>query len=123
MPATQPSTTTHAAFTAAVHSRGRVVLSGAFDRAGLDAFRAAVDQALLEPAELIRIDASRLSCIDSTAVSELLRYQLTAFAHRRQLRLERVSVPVAEELDRLELHYLFREPGHGSCREMSATSR
>ncbi len=97
-------------FTATVHPDGRVVLSGELDVAGLDAFRVALDQVIGDPGGLIRIDAARLSFIDSTAVSELLRYQLAATVRRSWLVLEQMSRPVAQVLDLFDLRHIFMAP-------------
>lgn len=94
-------------FTAIVHSDGGVELCGELATVSLDAFRAALDQALLEPVELVRIDASQLSFIDSAALTELLGYQLTAASLRRRLWLEQISSAVAESLDFLDLRHLL----------------
>lgn len=100
-------------FAATVDGSGRVVLSGELDMSGLEALRSALDQALDGPGEVLNIDASQLSFIDSSAVGELLRYQLIAGGRRRRLRLEQVSSPVAMVLDVLELRHLLttNDPG------------
>ena len=97
-------------FRATVHPGARVTLTGELDIGALDALRAALDQALLEPDETIHINAVQLSFIDSTAITELLRYHLAAAVQHRKLYLEHVSRPVATVLDILDLgHILMNE--------------
>ena len=97
-------------FKARVNSDGGVALTGDLDIASLDALRAALDQALLEPGALISIDATDLTFIDAEAIRELRRYQVAANTRRRMLYLEQVSVPVAEALDLLDMGHLLMAP-------------
>jgi anti-anti-sigma factor len=98
-------------FHAVVYPDAHVALAGELDVGALDALRAALDQVLLEPDEVVEIDAAQLSFIDSTAISELLRYHVIAAAEQRWLHLERVSWPVGNVLDILDLrHILMDEP-------------
>jgi anti-sigma B factor antagonist len=95
-----------AKFTAAVDSDGRVVLAGELDRGGIDGLRAVLDQALFDQGDIL-VDVANLSFIDSSALTEMLRYQLLAASQERQLRLVRVSEPVAVVLDLLDLGHLL----------------
>jgi anti-anti-sigma factor len=90
-------------FTATLDGASRVVLAGELDIASVESLRTVLDQVLLEPSELILIDAAQLSFIDSVAISELLRYQVAAAAQRRRIRLVRVSRVVADVLSLLDL--------------------
>lgn len=90
-------------FTATLDGAGSVVLAGELDIASVESLRTALDQVLLEPSELILIDAAQLSFIDSVAISELLRYQVAAAAQCRRIRLVRVSRVVADVLSLLDL--------------------
>ncbi len=96
-------------FTAAFDFEGRVVLRGELDRSGIDGLRAVLDQALFEPGDIV-VDVEGLSFIDSSALTELLRYQLLAASQQRLLRLVRLSAPVAVVLDVLDLGPLLVSP-------------
>ena len=99
-------------FQAVVYPGARVILAGEFDITSLDALRTVLDQALLDPDEIIEIDLAELTFIDSAAISELLRYQVVAAVRQRRLHLQRVPGPVATVLDALDLrHVLMEEPG------------
>jgi anti-anti-sigma factor len=102
-------------FSAAVGPDGHVYLNGELDIAGLDALRAALEQAVLGPGDLLVIDIAGLSFIDSSAISELLRYQLTATSSRRRLCLTAVPDHIGQILDILDLRDLLvladDEPG------------
>jgi anti-anti-sigma factor len=109
--AATPATGTFAGgFTATVGPTGGVVLAGELDISGLNALRAALDQALLEPGAWLRIDAADLSFIDSAALSVLLRYQVAAAARHRWIRLEHVSHTVGAVLDLLDLRPVLMPP-------------
>ena len=110
-------------FVATVRPYGQVQLAGELDIGSLAAFRAALNQALLDCAEVVHIDASRLEFIDSSAVSELLRYQLGAAVQRRQIRFEQVSPPVALVFDLLDLrHILMAGEGSGGLERADGAS-
>jgi anti-anti-sigma factor len=96
-------------FRAVVYPGARVTLEGDLDISALDALRTALDQALLDPDEVIAIDAAELTFIDSAALSELLRYHVVAAARQRRLHLERVPGPVATVLDALDLRHVLME--------------
>jgi anti-anti-sigma factor len=98
-----------ATFTATVDSAGRVVLRGELDHCGIDGLRAVLDQALFEPGDIL-VDVESLSFIDSSALTELLRYQLLAASQQRLLRLVRLSAPVAIVLDVHDLGHLLAPP-------------
>jgi anti-sigma B factor antagonist len=108
----QPS----AVFTAAVDVEGHVVLRGELDRSGIDGLRAVLDQALFEPGDIV-VDVEGLSFIDSSALTELLRYQLLAASQQRLLRLVRLSAPVAVVLDVLDLGPLLVTPPEGESND------
>ena len=112
-PSSGKTTSAPASFAATVSPDGRVQLAGELDIGSLPAFRAALDQALLDPGDVVRIDAMRLSFIDSSVVSELLRYQLAAAVQRRQIRFEEVSQSVALVIDLLDLRHILMS-GDGS---------
>lgn len=100
---------TQGLFRAVVHPGARVILEGELDISALDALRAVLDQALLDPDEVIEIDAAELTFIDSAAISELLRYQVVAAARQRRLHLEHVPSPVTIVLDALDLRHVLME--------------
>jgi anti-anti-sigma factor len=95
------------AFSATLGHGNRLILAGELDIAGVEALRAALDQLMLERDELLRIDASRLTFIDSLAISVLLRYQLAASVLHRKLFLESVSRQVGQLLELLDLRHLL----------------
>lgn len=97
-------------FTAIVGPDARVDLSGQLDIAGLDALRAALDQALQDPGELIAVNVEHLAFVDSLGLSELLRYQLCAAARGRHLQLQKVPDVVAHLLDALDLRHVLMAP-------------
>ncbi len=101
------ATTPVPAFSAAVRADGAVELAGELSLAELGALRAALDEALAAEGDLLRVDAERLTFIDTTAISELLRYQLLAAAERRLLCVERPSPFVTMVLDLLDLQHLL----------------
>jgi anti-anti-sigma factor len=96
-------------FSAALQPDGRVVLTGELDISGLEALRAALDQALCDPGDLLAIDAAQLSFIDSIAITELLRYGLKAAVRNRRLCLEPVSSAVGDVIDLLDLRHVLME--------------
>jgi anti-anti-sigma regulatory factor len=66
-----------------------------------------LDQVLLEPSELMVIDAAQLSFIDSVAISELFRYQVAATSQPRRIQLVRAPRVVADVLSLLDLDAVF----------------
>lgn len=90
-------------FTATIDACGGLVFAGELTGGALDTLHIALDLALLDPGDLISIDASRLTSIDPSAVSELLRYQLIAAARQRQFCLERATPAVVKTLDLLDV--------------------
>ena len=98
-------------FSASVGPDGRVVLTGELDVASIDALRASLEVALIEPGEVILINCARLSFIDSAAIAVLLRYQLRAAVRQRRVLLEETSPHVTEVLDLLDLRHLLMDPG------------
>lgn len=99
-------------FLARVDSFGHVILAGELDIACIETLRAALDQALLDGGEVIRIDAGQLSFIDSVAISEILHYQLVATTRQRRICFEHVSTSFAEILDLLDLASVLMEHPH-----------
>jgi anti-anti-sigma factor len=94
-------------FTATVEPGSRVTVVGDLDINSLDALRSALDQAMLDPGRVLRIDASGLSFVDSTALGELLRYQLIAASQQRRLCIEPLSPAVAKVLDLFDLRHIL----------------
>lgn len=94
-------------FAASLGSGGGVVLAGELVEEALDALcmalDAALDHAMSDLKEFISIDASCLLSIDSSALSELLRYQLLAVTRQRRFCFDRASPPVVEILDLFDL--------------------
>jgi anti-anti-sigma factor len=84
-----------------------VALTGELDIRALDALRGALDKAQLEADDTIPIDAAQMSFIDSTAISDLLRYHMVAAAQHRCLYFKSVSRPVATVLDFLDLEHIL----------------
>jgi anti-sigma B factor antagonist len=111
-----------ARFTAAIDSDGYVVLAGELDHCGIDGLRAVLDQALFEPGDIV-IDVADLSFIDSSALTELLRYQLLVASQQRTLRLVRLSDSVAIVLDLLDLGYLLAPPPESELSQHRTTTR
>ena len=91
-----------ASFRAVVRDGGTVELVGELDITGVAALREALDQALLEQAETLQVDATAVNFIDSAALSELLYYQLVAAAQQRRLVVD-PSPQMATVLELLDL--------------------
>lgn len=100
---------------ATIDTAGRIILEGELDVGGVDALHDVLEQALLEPRDIV-IDVSGLSFIDSRAITELLWFQLRAAALNRHLRLVRLSPPVTRVIDLLDLRHLLVAPvSESSC--------
>jgi anti-anti-sigma factor len=99
--------TTSGQFSAAVDPSGRIALAGELDITRLDTLRAILDEALEGSGVILSVDASKLSFIDRSAVSELLRYQVLLAARQRRLWLDPVSDPVETVLDLFDLHHIL----------------
>jgi anti-anti-sigma regulatory factor len=98
-------------FSAYLDSNGWCVLVGELDGGELGILRAVLDQAMLEPSDLVVLDASQLVFIDSRAVGEILRYALAAAVARRHLCIVGARPCVITLLERFELgHILLLEP-------------
>jgi anti-anti-sigma factor len=97
-------------FVARLEPAGRAVLSGELDIGGLDALRAVLDQALLDAGDIVAIDASDLSFIDSAAIRVLLRYELVAAARGKRLWLSSGNTAVVRVLDILDLNHILLSP-------------
>jgi anti-anti-sigma factor len=110
-PSVDPTDGTLPTFTAWLDQSGRPVLVGELDIGGVDALRTVLDQAMLEPEDVISIDASALTFVDSSGIREVLRYELMAAASGRSLWLESASPPVLQILDILDLRHILLSPG------------
>lgn len=107
-------------FSAAIGPDGHVYLSGELDITGLDPLRAVLDQAVLDSHDLLIVDVAGLSFIDSSAIAELLRYQIAAARRQRQLRLVGVPESIAQVLDILDLRPILMEPKAQTTTEQCA---
>lgn len=101
-PETTSFTASVGTFRASVDTGGYVTLGGQLGDDALEALRAVLDQALLEGGDIV-IDAAQLTFIAKAAITELLCFQLFAAVEDRELRIVRMSPPVANLIDRLDL--------------------
>lgn len=97
-------------FSATVGPKGTVSLRGELDITGVEALRAALDQAMNEAGNVVIVDVAELSFIDSLAISELLRVQITAATQQRFLRLENIPDVIGSVLDILDLRETLTSP-------------
>lgn len=97
-------------FSAHLEPRGHPVLSGRLDIKALSALRAVLGQALLEPGDIIAIDAGALTFVDQAAIQELLRYELAAAVYGKRLWLESAPIAFVQDLDLLDLRHVLLRP-------------
>lgn len=105
-----PRDDTISGFSARLESSGQLVLSGELDVAASNPLRAVLDQAMLDPGDVISIDASGVTFIDTLGIGELLRYELIAAVNGRRLWLGSASPAVSRIIDLMELHHLLLPP-------------
>jgi anti-anti-sigma factor len=92
-----------------------IELAGDFDLSGVEAFRSCVEELIGSSDGPLLVDLASVTFIDSCAISGLLEMRRLVAREHRELRLQRIAVPVARLLELTGLAELF-EPSSGPSR-------
>jgi anti-anti-sigma factor len=111
-----------AAFNISVQARyGAVVLNidGEFDMSEVETFRSCVDEIITSCDTAVVVDLAGVTFIDSSAIEALLNARRCLAGEGRELRLQRVSAPVARIFELAGLTNLLGNTGEDTASQPS----